>query len=55
MEEEGSKGIVWLKEEDVVTDAEVQAMQLPERGPEPRNKFSLYQLEKGKVNSLLES
>ena len=48
MEEGGSKGRAWLREEDVITDAEVQAMQLPERGPEPRNKVRLYQLEKVK-------
>ena len=48
MEEGGSKGRAWLREEDVITDAEVQAMQLPERGPEPRNKVCLYQLEKVK-------
>ena len=48
MEEGGSKGRVWLREEDVMTDAEVQTMQLPERGSEPRNKVRLYQLEKVK-------
>ena len=48
MEEGGSKGRVWIREEYVITVAEVQAMQLLERGLEPKNKVSLYQLEKVK-------